>query len=295
MKVLVTGREGQLARSLAERAKLHPSLTLVSVGRPQLDLEQPETIVSTINAAAPDLVINAAAYTAVDAAEDEPDRAFRINGAAAGQVASAARSVGAAVIQISTDYVFDGLSDSPYPEDAATNPQSIYGSSKLEGEHSVREANPDHAIVRTGWVYSPWGHNFVRTMMIAAETRDSVAVVADQRGNPSSALDLADGLLALARQWPGAGGTDRTYHLAGTGEASWADLANASFAECARIKQRSAMVHGIAMADWPARAVRPRSSTLDCVRFEDEFGFRMPAWRVSLPAVVRRIAEERVR
>lgn len=295
MKVLVTGREGQLARSLAERVKLHPSLTLVTLGRPELDLEQPGTIASAIEAAAPDMVINAAAYTAVDQAEDEPERAFRINGAAAGEVAAAASAVGAAVIQISTDYVFDGGSEAAYLEDAPTNPLSTYGRSKLDGEHRARDANPNSVIVRTAWVYSPWGRNFVRTMMTAAGARDTVSVVADQRGNPTSGLDLADGLLALVRKWPGAGGTGRTYHLAGTGEASWADLASATFAECARIQQPIAAVVPITTQGWPTRAARPTNATLNCARFEADFGDRMPDWRISLPAVVRRIAGDMAR
>ena len=291
MRVLVTGSEGQVVQCLVERAASIPGLTVLTAGRPEFDLERPETIASAIAAAAPDIVVNAAAYTAVDQAEDEPDRAHRINGVGAGEVAAAARAVGAGVIQISTDYVFDGTGQGPYAEDAATGPTGVYGRSKLEGEARVREANPDHAILRTAWVYSPYGRNFVRTMMTLAATRDTLSVVGDQRGNPTSALDLADGILAMVAEWSSVGASGgRLYHLAGMGEASWADLATAIFAECAHAGLPIATVTPIATAEYPTRATRPANSTLDCTRFEANFGFRMPEWRASLPAIVNRIA-----
>src|SRR4051812_35034781 len=171
MKILVTGIEGQLARSLAERARLHPDLELIARGRPELDLELPGSAAAAIAQAQPDVVINAAAYTAVDQAEDERDRAFRINADAAGEVAEAAAHAGAAVIQISTDYVFDGRGEGASREDAPVNPLGVYGSSKLAGEEQVRAANPRYAIVRTAWVYSPFGRNFVKSMMAATSVR----------------------------------------------------------------------------------------------------------------------------
>src|SRR4051812_19276650 len=197
MKILVTGTEGQLARSLVERALLRNDIELVALGRPELDLKAPGSAAAAIAEAAPDLVINAAAYTAVDGAEDEPERAFRINADAAGEVAAAAVRAGAAVIQLSTDYVFDGRGEDAYREDASVNPLGVYGRSKLAGEEQVRSANPRHAIVRTAWVYSPFSRNFVKSIMAAAGTRDRLTVVDDQRGSPTSALDLADGLLAM--------------------------------------------------------------------------------------------------
>src|SRR5438309_7192850 len=162
MKVLVTGTEGQLARSLLERAGLQSAIDLVAIGRPMLDMGVAGSAAAAIAKASPDVVINAAAYTAVDQAEDEPERAFRINGDAAGEVAEAAARVGAAVIQLSTDYVFDGRGEGPYREDAPLNPLGVYGRSKLAGEEQVRAANPRQAIIRTAWVYSPFGRNFVK-------------------------------------------------------------------------------------------------------------------------------------
>lgn len=294
MKVLVTGKRGQLVQSLLERAARFPELVVTAVGRPELDLAVPGTIAAAIAAATPDLVINAAAYTAVDQAEDEPDAAFRINAAAAGEVAAAARAAGARLIQLSTDYVFDGLADAPYAEGAATNPAGVYGRTKLEGERCVVAAHPQAAIVRTAWVYSPFGKNFVRTMLSLARTRDALSVVADQHGNPSSALDIADGLLTLARGWAKGGeiGLGGTYHLAGTGRASWFDLAQAVFAESRALGGPSASVTPIATVDYPTRAARPANSELDCARFERDFGYRMPDWRGSVAPVVARLLGE---
>ena len=171
MRVLVTGAMGQIARSLVERGAAHPQIELIAVGRPQLDLEIAGNAARAIAAIRPDVVINAAAFTAVDQAEDESERANRINAEGAGEVAAAAGAIGARVIQISTDYVFDGRAHRPYTGDEKPNPLGAYGRSKLAGEEAVRSAIPDHVIVRTAWIYSPFGHNFVKTMIRAAETR----------------------------------------------------------------------------------------------------------------------------
>ena len=292
MRVLVTGRDGQLARSLAERAAACPDLSLETVGRPELDLERPESIAAAIAAAAPDVVVNAAAYTAVDQAEDEPDRADRINAAAAGEVAEAARRAGARIIQVSTDYVFDGSAEGPYSEAAPTNPLGVYGRSKLEGERRVAESNPDHLILRTAWVYSPFGRNFVRTMLNAAQGRDTLNVVDDQHGNPTSALDIADGVLAIMKGWVGAPGRGlgQVYHLAGTGSTSWCGLARQVFAAAAALGLPTAEVNPIRTEDWPTRAVRPRNSRLDCSKLEADFGYRAPGWQDSVTETVRRLA-----
>ena len=180
-------------RSRASRSRV------VFAGRPQLDLAAPGIVRSAILAARPDVVVSAAAYTAVDQAEDEPERAFAINAKGAGAVASAAAEAGAAVIHLSTDYVFSGDGRGEYAETDATDPQSVYGRSKLEGEKAVEAANPRHVILRTAWVYSPFGRNFVKTMLGLASQRDHVRVVADQWGNPTSAADIADGILRIAK------------------------------------------------------------------------------------------------
>ena len=243
----------------------------------------------------PDVVINAAAYTAVDQAEDEPERAARINGDAAGEVAAAAARIGATVIQISTDYVFDGRGEGPYKQGAATNPLGMYGRTKLAGEEQVRAANTRHVIVRTAWVYSPFGRNFVKTIMAAAATREVLTVVDDQRGNPSSALDLADGLLRMVDRWRQSPtlGLGQTYHLAGSGSTSWCGFARAIMAECSKRGLPAAEVQPIGTSDWPTKAVRPQNSELASGKFTNDFGFVMPPWEQSLAEVVKRLATDR--
>jgi dTDP-4-dehydrorhamnose reductase len=289
MKVLVTGTEGQLARSLVERGALHSEIELVTLGRPKLDLEQSGSGAAAVAQIAPDIIINAAAYTAVDQAEDESERAFRINADAAGEIAAAAAKAGAPVIQLSTDYVFDGNGSGAYSEDAPVSPLGVYGRSKLVGEEQVRAANPRHAIVRTAWVYSPFGKNFVKSIMAAAGVRDRLTVVDDQRGSPSSALDLADGLLAMVKADSGWG---ETYHLAGSGETSWCDFAREIMDQCAANGLPHVPVDPIRTEDWPTRAVRPRNSVLDSGKFSQTFGFVMPDWRASTREVVERLARE---
>jgi len=292
MRVLATGKHGQLVRSLIEQAGEGDGIHIATVGRPDVDMEEAGAIARAIEQAHPDVVINAAAFTAVDRAEDEPHRAFRINAEAAGEAAAAAHRAGAPIVHISTDYVFDGESRIPYREDSETGPIGIYGRSKLAGEARVMAATPNHLIVRTAWVYSPFGSNFLKTMMALAQRNSLVKVVADQTGNPSSALDLADGLLAVLKCWrdgerTGLGGL---YHLAGTGDTNWADFARAIFEECRAVGLPAAEVEPITTSQWPTKAARPANSTLDTSKFAADFGFEMPHWRQSTGEIVRRLA-----
>ena len=293
MRVLVTGREGQVARSLAERSVNHPAIELEFAGRPEVDLAVDGSAAAAIARLRPDAVINAAAYTAVDQAEDEPELAMRINAKGAREVAEAAAAIGAPVIQISTDYVFDGASDRDYREDDKPGPINIYGLSKLRGEETVREANRRHLIVRTSWVVSPFGQNFVRTMVEAARSRDVLNVVDDQHGRPTSALDLADALLAVLDRWAAGDmvGQGRTYHVANAGEASWFELAREIMDECRRIGAPAAELRPVASSEWPTKAQRPRNSVLNCSRFEQELDWRLPDWRSSVRVIVRRIVD----
>jgi dTDP-4-dehydrorhamnose reductase len=291
LKVLVTGREGQVARSLAERASAHPGIDLVFAARPALDLERPETIARCVAAHSPDLVIGCAAYTAVDWAEDEPGLAMRVNGTAAGELAAAARRAGARIIQLSTDYVFDGAKGAPYVEDDPADPVNAYGRTKLAGELAVGRENPDHVIVRTAWVYSPFGRNFVTTMLRRAATQHRLKVVADQVGSPTSALDLADGLLRMVEVWQAdpAIGVGGAYHLAGRGAATWHDVARHVFEVSRAHGGPTAEVVAIAGGDWPARAARPPSSRLESAKFARDFGFACPVWQDSVAHVVQRL------
>jgi dTDP-4-dehydrorhamnose reductase len=295
MRVLVTGAKGQMAQALVERAAAYPAIRIVAVGRPNLDMETVGDAARAIAAAGPDVVINAAAYTAVDQAENELDRAFRINAHAAGEVAAAAARAGASVIQLSTDYIFDGQAAEPYHELAAPNPLSVYGQSKLAGEEQVRAANPKHVVVRTAWVYSPFARNFVKTMMTAAQTRDTLAVVDDQRGSPSSALAVAEGLFRVVDLWrerPETG-IGETYHLAGTGSTSWAGFAESIMAECRKRGLPAAEVRRVRTRDWPTTAARPPNSALDSSKFAEVFGYAMPWWQDSLATVIARLSATR--
>jgi dTDP-4-dehydrorhamnose reductase len=290
---LVIGRSGQLALGLAERAKAE-GRPMVFAGRPDVDLEDPDSLRHAVLSSGAGIVINAAAYTAVDRAEDEPDRAWAQNVEGPRSLAEAARDVGAQLIHVSTDYVFDGSGDVPRREGDPTGPASVYGRTKLAGEEAIRAVLPGHAIVRTAWVYSPFGRNFVKTMLDLARTRPGLRVVGDQVGNPTSALDLADGLLALVRMWERepARGIGTTYHLAGTGAASWAEFAEEIFALSAARGGPSASVEAIATADWPAKAPRPLNSRLDSSLFAETFGYRAPPWQESLALVVERLLSE---
>jgi dTDP-4-dehydrorhamnose reductase len=292
MRILVTGREGQVATALAEAGPA-AGVTVITCGRPELDLEKPETIAPVIESHKPDVVVNAAAWTAVDQAEAEPERCHAVNAAGAGHVAAAARRAGAPVIQISTDYVFAGDLDRAYREDDPTGPTGVYGASKLAGERAVAAASPDHAILRTAWVYAPIGKNFVRTMLRLAESRDEVGVVADQFGAPTYAPDIAAATLDVARLLLARrDATDQRgiFHLAASGEtASWADFAEAIFAGAARRGAKPAAVRRIGTSDYPTPARRPANSRLDCNLLASVYGVRLPDWRDGLERCLDRL------
>lgn len=289
MRIAVTGREGQVVRSLLERARGRAEV--IALGRPVLDLARPETIMPVLSGARPDIVVSAAAYTAVDQAEDEPELAFAVNAIGAGAVAEAAARLGVPIIHLSTDYVFHGEKGEPYSEEDAPNPKNVYGASKLAGEKAVAAANPDHIILRTAWVYSPFGKNFVKTMLALAQTRDHLRVVSDQYGNPSAAHDIADAVMAIAEKWHRR--PERhprgIYHFAGWGYTSWHGFAREVFALSRAAGGPYAEIEPITTAEYPTKAARPRNSRLDCSRFSTDFGFTAPNWRDSLEGVVKRL------
>jgi dTDP-4-dehydrorhamnose reductase len=292
MRVIVTGRHGQLATALAERGAGR-GVTLVACGRPELDLEHPASIAPALSALTPDIIINAAAWTAVDRAESEPERAHSINAAGAGAVASAAAMLGVPVIQISTDFVFDGSATSPYRESDPVAPLGVYGQSKLAGERAVMAATGDHAILRTSWVFSATGQNFVRTMLRLAETRSEISVVADQIGRPTPADDLADAVLGVAANLLAKRGEPALrgiFHVGGTGDAtSWAGFAEAIFAERGRRGAGAVSVRPIGTADYPTPARRPAWSVLDGARLKETHGIILPDWRIGLARCMDRL------
>jgi len=294
MRIIVVGKEGQVARALAERARAHGAQAVL-VGRPKLDLADPSGIEDALIDTGGDVIVNAAAYTAVDQAESDPELADAINGIGAGAVAGAAAAMNVPVIHLSTDYVFDGTASRPYREDDPVSPLGAYGASKLLGEEAVAAEAENYAILRTAWVYSPFGKNFVKTMLRLAGEREELGVVADQYGSPTSALDIADGIIAVSRnllERP----DDRTlrglFHMTGTGFTSWADFAAEIFSLSATFGGPSAKVRPIASADYPTPAKRPANSRLDCTKLQEVHGVALPPWRQSLEPCVKRLIEE---
>ena len=293
LKILVLGREGQAARSLAERARHHEAFEVQFVGRPEFDLEDEGKVAQVVEAYGPDVIVNAAAYTAVDRAEAEVETAHRINAIGPALIAREAKRRGARLVHLSTDYVYDGQSPVPYAEDAAVDPINVYGKTKLLGEEGVRAELPgEHIIVRTSWVYSPFGNNFVKTMLNLAQTRDRVNVVSDQVGSPTSAFDLADGLLAAIGRWriDPKQGLGETYHLAGAGQTSWAGLAERIMDVSRDCGGRSAGIVPISTAEYPTAAARPRFSILNSAKFRSTFDYACEPWEVAIAKVVKRLA-----
>lgn len=281
--ILVTGGTGQLASALAAAADVH------RVGRPTFDFDHPATIEAAFRTVAPRLVVNAAAYTAVDLAESEVDAAYRANRDGPATLARLCADADVPLIHVSTDYVFDGTKPEPYVETDSVAPQGVYGASKLAGEQAIQASGAKAIILRTAWVYAATGKNFVRTMLTLGKTRDRLTVVADQHGCPTTAVDLADAILAIVAR------LDRTgwqpeysgiFHAAGSGATTWHGLAVATFEAAGRHGANVPRVGPIATADWPTPARRPANSRLDCTRLHDVFGVRLPHWRQSLNRTV---------
>jgi dTDP-4-dehydrorhamnose reductase len=290
-RYVVTGVAGQVVQALNEQAKGNCAVEVIPLGRPELDLGQPETIETVVRAAKPDVIVSAAAYTAVDQAESDEVAAFAVNAQGPAELARVAKVLGVPLVHISTDYVFDGSKATPYNEADPVAPLGVYGRSKLEGELQVAANTEDYAILRTAWVYSPYGKNFLRTMLRLAETRDELNVVDDQIGNPTSALDIADAVLAVARNLlasndPALRGV---FHLSGTGEGSWADFATEIF----RISKLHGGVHAtvgrIPSSAYPTPARRPANSRLDCAKLARVHAISLPDWRLSTERVVKQL------
>jgi dTDP-4-dehydrorhamnose reductase len=284
--VLVIGIGGQLSSALARQAADVP---LLQVERPEIDLLQPQTVAPALERIRPALVINAAAYTAVDRAESERERAWAINASGPAAIAAWCAAAGVPLLHVSTDYVFDGRKGAPYVETDPPSPTGVYGESKLAGEQAVLQRCPQAAVVRTAWVVSAVGHNFVLTMLNAARQGRQLRVVADQVGCPTPAADLAAVLLAIARRSLAEGwqpGWSGIFHAAGTGATSWYGLAVATFEEAARHGLQNPEIVPITTADWPTPVRRPADSRLDCGKLAATFGLRLPPWRLGLSKIV---------
>jgi dTDP-4-dehydrorhamnose reductase len=294
LKFAVTGKNGQVVQALVERGLL-AGHEIVSLGRPELDLAgEADHVIATLVAARPDVIVSAAAYTAVDHAEVERDLAFAINQAGAAAVAEAARRLNIPLLHLSTDYVFDGAKADAYTEIDATGPTGVYGGSKLAGEEAVLARHDDVVILRTAWVYSPFGANFLKTMLRLAGGCEEVRVVADQRGNPTSALDIADGIISVAQNLVSDANSAQRgiFHMAGSGDASWAEFAQAIFETSAATGGPTARVRAIDTADYPTLAKRPVNSTLSSEKLARIHGVRLPDWRQSMADVVLRLVRD---
>lgn len=281
LRILIIGQNGQVSRALQSRLSGLGELTVR--GSDQLDLAQPDSLRAPIEALKPGLIINAAAHTAVDQAESEPERAFAINATAPGILAQAAVALGVPLIHYSTDYVFDGLKPAPYTEDDTPNPLSVYGRSKLAGENAIRQVGGQHLILRTSWVYSTEGRNFLLTMQRLLQEKPQLRVVADQVGAPTWAGTIADSTAQLIERWqagqPGAWGT---YHLTARGETSWFGFAQAIGENLLDRHKPCAQLEPIESSAYPTPAPRPLNSRLDCTRLLKEWGVSQPDWQNAL-------------
>jgi dTDP-4-dehydrorhamnose reductase len=292
--ILVVGRSGRVARALLEEAGKH-EVALRALGRPDLDIEDSDSIKRMLAAVAPRAIVNCAGLVVVDDAERDPDRAFRINRDGAANLARAAGDFNIPLVHLSSDYVFDGSKGAPYREDDPPNPISVYGRSKAAGEAAVLTAYPAAIVVRTSWIYGAHAPNFITTMLGLAEKHESVRVVADQRGSPTLDTDLAQALIEIVTQRQGSavGSEGGIYHVAGSGETTWFGLAEALFAAWARCGRHVPRLEQIPLAEWIGLAKRPRDSRLDCRKAERAFGIRLPNWRVSLERFVEDLAHAR--
>jgi len=298
VRILLTGANGQLGQAL--QASLAPLGTVLAAtrdgrlpdgaGAEVADLSRPGSLAALVARLAPDLVVNAAAYTAVDRAEDEPDLAFRVNAEAPGALSRACAAAGIPLVHFSTDYVFDGGATRPLREDDPTGPLGVYGASKLAGEQAVREGGAEHAIFRLCWVYGPVGHNFLLTMLRLARERGHLRVVDDQRGTPTSALRIARAVAgALGR----GGWRSGTWHLAAGGQCSWHGFAQAIFegAVARGLLAAPPGLEAVPGSAYPTRARRPAWSVLDSAAFERDFGIHIGDWREGLDEVLDLLAQ----
>jgi dTDP-4-dehydrorhamnose reductase len=289
--ILITGSSGQLGHALGELAKAR-GLDFTAVSRPKFDFEVPGSIDAAFAAASPTLVINAAAYTAVDAAEQNVAAATSGNHTGPLRLAELCAQAGIPLIHVSTDYVFDGEKGAPYVETDPTGPTGIYGATKRDGEQAILATGANAIILRTAWVYAAHGKNFPRTMLGAARRFPSLRVVADQRGTPTAAPDLAYAILEIAERLRSTGWRAEyrgIFHATGAGETTWHGFATAIFEEAASLGQKTPEVNAITTADWPTPARRPADSRLNCDRLARVFGIQLPEWRKSVGPIVKQL------
>ena len=282
--ILVTGGSGQVGGALLRLAA--DGLEIVAPPRAALDLADPAALAAMVASRRWDAVVNCAAYTAVDRAEGEVVAAWTANALAPAALAAAAHAAGIPIVHISTDYVFDGAKPAPYVEDDPVAPLGVYGASKEAGEQAVRTANPAHVILRTAWVVSAHGSNFVKTMLRLGAERPELRVVSDQYGCPTSADDIAGAILTIVARLGDGAGAHGTFHFVNDGEASWHELASHVFDRAARHGRPEPVVHAIATADYPTPARRPANSRLTTAKLRTTFGIEPRSWEPAVDAIV---------
>ncbi|MBU0653743.1 MAG: dTDP-4-dehydrorhamnose reductase [Gammaproteobacteria bacterium] len=287
MKVLITGANGQLGLEL--QATCPANISLIAAGRDMLDITDPQQVAAALAEHQPDAIINAAAYTAVDKAESDVENAYAINHSAAATLAKLAHQNNIYLVHVSTDFVFDGLQSTPYATDAPTNPQGVYGASKLAGELAVQEHCPTAAIIRTSWLYSIYRGNFVKTMLRLAAERDSLGVVVEQVGSPTWTRTLADTIWAFMDAKP-----QGIFHCSDQGVASWYDFAVAIQEEACNIGllDKTVPVKPLLTAEYPTPASRPAYSVMDKRTTESVLGYTLPHWRVSLRQMLSELKQQ---
>jgi dTDP-4-dehydrorhamnose reductase len=285
--ILVVGCRGQIGRELMDARRA--GLSLIGLSHADLDVTDPDAVRHVVERHRPTLIVNAAAYTAVDRAESEPDAAFAVNAHGPAHLAEVAADAGASLLHISTDYVFDGAKQAAYTEEDRVRPLGVYGASKAAGERAIRERLDRHVILRTSWVFGIHGANFVKTMLRLGRARDRLDVVADQWGCPTGAADVAAAILGIAHQLLISPPTNAwgTYHFAGRGAANWCGFAEAIFERAEPIWGRRPQLTPIATADYPSPVRRPTNSILDCTRFDRTFALPRRPWTERLDRVVR--------
>lgn len=286
--ILVIGYHGQVATSLRKIG----GKDILAIGRPEIDLENLENFSHLLEKYQPKLIINAAAWTKVDLAETEQDAAKQANHIGPAIIATEAAKRQIPFLHISTDYVFNGVTNRPYLESDPISPVTIYGKTKADGEEAILKSHPQSAVFRTSWVYSPYGQNFVRTMMNAGAKNPVLRVVGDQKGNPTSAEDLATVLLAIAKKILSDGWRNHyhgLFHATGKGEASWYDLAQKTLEEAEKYGQKKPQIESILTKDWPTPAQRPADSRLNNEKLKEVFQQELPSWENSVARTVKTI------
>lgn len=281
-KILITGGAGQLGSELRDLYQGREDLETFFVDREELALDDIDGIIDGLRNYSPDIIIHGGAYTAVDRAETEIEIADKVNHLASGEIAKYCKQYGAKLLAISTDYVFDGNSSTPLDENTAVSPINVYGETKLKGEQAIQDNLPDAIIIRTAWVYSAYGHNFVKTMIRFMDERDEISVISDQIGSPTYALDLAKAIVNIidGQNW-----VRGIYHFSNEGEISWFDFAVA----IKEIKNLDCIINAIPTSAYPTPARRPKFSLLDKTKIKSTFGVQVPFWKDSLKEMLAKV------